>query len=401
MMHLCRKMLALLILCASPLFYTSTQAHAEHLTLGMSSDFSGGNAAMSVDFAAGMTAAFKRYESAYPSANINVISVDDGYEPSRTIYNIHNLIEQKKVVALIGNVGTPTATTTVPIIREKKVLFFAPISGSSLLRPTTTDHYIIHYRASYYQEIEALMKALLTHTSLTGEDIAVFGQQDSFGDGGRQHVKDLIHQYHIPNATAVLQMDYPRNSLAVEYAVADLLVQHPTPKVIFMIGSSVASAKFIRMVRQYGLDPLFVGISFMGDRRLASHLKNIKARILISQVVPSLDSALPITKEFHTDMQHFSPGGSLTPLSLEGYIAARILTKALIPGYHMNQEMLIDSLESLGSFDLGLGVPLKLTPTEHQASQSVWLTQLKEGEYHPISVEQAAQLLNETNEGAL
>jgi branched-chain amino acid transport system substrate-binding protein len=70
---------------------------------------------------------------------------------------------------------------------------------------------------------------------------------------------------------------------------------------------------------------------------------------------------------------------------LEGYIAARILTRALekIRG-SLTRETIVDALEGLGQFDIGLGEPLYLSRMEHQASHRVWPTQLKEGRFVPF-----------------
>ena len=53
-----------------------------------------------------------------------LIVLDDGYEPSRTAPNVRQLIEKDDVLAIIGDVGTPTATAAIPIANEQKTLFF-------------------------------------------------------------------------------------------------------------------------------------------------------------------------------------------------------------------------------------------------------------------------------------
>ena len=79
------------------------------------------------------------------------------------------------------------------------------------------------------------------------------------------------------------------------------------------------------------------------------------------------------------------PSASADFGDLEGYIAARILTLALgkIQGLP-TREAVVDALEGLGQFDLGLAEPLHLSRTEHQASHRVWLTLLKEGRFAPF-----------------
>jgi branched-chain amino acid transport system substrate-binding protein len=48
------------------------------------------------------------------------------------------------------------------------------------------------------------------------------------------------------------------------------------------------------------------------------------------------------------------------------------------------RETIIDALEGLGEFDIGLGEPLHLSRTEHQASHRVWPTLLKEDRFVPF-----------------
>lgn len=357
---------------------------AQTITLGMSSAFSGDNASMGEDFLAGAQAGFARFHDR-TGHTIQLTTLDDAYDPRQTAPNTRHLITEEKVIALFGNLGTPTVAVSAPIATESKTLLFAPVTGSPIIRPKTPDRYIINYRASYEEEITAAFDALMKEHLLKENDIALFNQKDMFGNTSKNHLTKLMQKHGIQHQEGLFQMEYSRNTLAVEHAVADLLIRHPTPKVIFIVGSAAPSAKFIRLTRQYGLDPLFIGISFMGSRLFIEELQDVPAKIIISQVVPHFEEkSLPIIVDFHQDMTRFSPHNPLNPLSLEGYIAARIFTKALPNTEHINHETMIDALESLGQFDIGLGVPLMLSPEEHQASHSIWLTQLKDGKLIPI-----------------
>ncbi|MCW4630591.1 MULTISPECIES: ABC transporter substrate-binding protein [Marinomonas] len=357
---------------------------AQTITLGMSSAFSGDNASMGEDFLAGAQAGFARFHNR-TGHTIELTTLDDAYDPRQTAPNTRRLIKEEKVTALFGNLGTPTVAVSAPIATETKTLLFAPVTGSSIIRPKTPDRYIINYRASYEEEITAAFDALMKKYLLKESDIALFNQKDMFGNTSKNHLTKLMQKYGIQHQEGLFQMEYSRNTLAVEHAVADLLIRHPTPKVIFIVGSAAPSAKFIRLTRQYGLDPLFIGISFMSSRLFIEELQDVPAKIIISQVVPHFEEkSLPIIVDFHQDMTRFSPQNPLTPLSLEGYIAARIFTTALLNTEHINHETIIDALESLNQFDIGLGVPLTLSPAEHQASHSIWLTQLKDGKLIPI-----------------
>jgi len=150
-----------------------------------------------------------------------------------------------------------------------------------------------------------------------------------------------------------------------------------------MVGAYAACARFIQVCEEIGLRSLFVNVSFVGSVPLAAALGKTEASVAVTQVVPTLDSPLPIVNEFAGDLGEQASAAS--PSKLEGYIAARILVMALerIRG-EPSRESIVDALEGLGCFDAGLGKPLHLGPAEHQASHRVWPTVLKDGKFVPL-----------------
>lgn len=396
-MVLSRLVVFSFLLLASLSFASKSQS-TQIIKAGMSGAFSGDNASMGEDFTAGARAAFFRFNEE-TGHTIQLLTMDDAYDPKKVAPNVRTLIEKDLVNVLFGNIGTPTVAVSAPIALESKTLLFAPVTGSSVIRPITPDRYLINYRASYEEELSRVFDALAAELKLTQDDIALFNQQDMFGISSRKYLNDLINKHNIDPKDGLFQLEYSRNTLAVENAVADLLIRTPTPKVIFLVSSAGPSAKFIRLTREYGLDPLFIGISFMGNRLFLEQLQDVPARILITQVVPSFrDQKLPIAANFREDMAKYSPQAKLNSLSFEGYIAAQIFTKPFTNELPTSREKIIDALESLGKFDIGLGIPLILSPQEHQASHSVWLTQLKEGKLVQVPFTTAPELyLNHTN----
>jgi ABC-type branched-subunit amino acid transport system substrate-binding protein len=153
-----------------------------------------------------------------------------------------------------------------------------------------------------------------------------------------------------------------------------------------MTGAYAPCAKFIRLCRASGLSPLFLNVSFVGGNSLAEALGKCDARIIVTQIVPPpSDESVPIVREYRADLKAMDPSASSGFVDLEGYIAARILTLALekIQG-PPTREAVVDALEGLGKFDIGLGEPLYLSRTEHQASHRVWPTLLKGGQFVPF-----------------
>ena len=119
-----------------------------------------------------------------------------------------------------------------------------------------------------------------------------------------------------------------------------------------------------------------MNVSFVGTGGLQNALPAGTANgIGVSQVVPfPWDRRVPVVAEYLRLMrqQQRSPRYGFT--SLEGFLAARLLTEALQrAGANPTRQGLVTAFESLGQLDLG-GFRISLGPRDHQASDFVDLT---------------------------
>jgi len=75
--------------------------------------------------------------------------------------------------------------------------------------------------------------------------------------------------------------------------------------------------------------------------------------------------------------------------ALEGWIVGNLLAEGLRrAGKDLDSERLVAALEGIRDLDVGIGVRLAFSPTEHQASHKVWGTALQpDGSYRQIDLE--------------
>lgn len=372
-------------------------AESNDLVLGMSTALSGPTAELGRHMRDGVQIGLDRInrQGGIRGQRLRLQVYDDGYEPYRVAPNMRTLIEQDQVLAVIGNVGTPTAIAAVPIAQAQQTLFFAPFTGAGLLRKMPPERYVINYRASYAQEITAMVDALIEQGGLRPDQIAFFTQRDGYGDAGYVGGYSALRRHGLKDERQVLHVRYERNTLAVENALADLLFSRNDIRAIIMVGAYAPCAKFIRLARQSGLSALFLNVSFVGSELLLRKLGDSGDDVLVTQVVPPLHvEGAPIVQEYLEDFKRFNPQGRADYVGLEGYIAARLLGHGLsqVQG-PLTRESVIQALEQLGSFDLGIGAPLYLSPLQHQASQHVWVTRFRRGVIVPFAWSQIGSLL--------
>src|SRR5438046_9490921 len=117
------------------------------------------------------------------------------------------LYEKEQVFGIIGNVGTPTAVVAVPFALERRMLFFGAFTGAGVLRRDPPDRYVFNYRASYAEETAEIVQHLLTVRRIKPEEIAVFAQQDGFGDAGFGGVAKALRKAGF-DAQQVLRVGY-------------------------------------------------------------------------------------------------------------------------------------------------------------------------------------------------
>ncbi len=115
--------------------------------IGMSAAFSGPAEALGNGMRSGIEGCFKHVNErgGVHGRPLELIPLDDAYEPSKTAPNMRRLIDQEDVFAVIGNVGTPTAAVAVPIANEKSIPLFGAFTGAGLLRKNPPDRYVINY----------------------------------------------------------------------------------------------------------------------------------------------------------------------------------------------------------------------------------------------------------------
>ena len=291
-------------------------------------------------------------------------TLDDGYEPPRAVENTKKFINEERVFALFGYVGTPTSAAVLPIFTEARVPFVGPFTGAELLR-TPVNRYIFNVRASYFDETEAIVQHL---TAMSVNRIAVFYQNDAYGQAGLAGVERAMKKRNLEIAA---KGTVERNTVDVAKSVAD--IRKVDPQAIVMISAYKSCAAFITEMKKAGSNPTFWNVSFVGSKALAKELDREGRGVQISQVVPfPWDSSIPVVKEYRALLAEAKgePGFG----TLEGYIAAKVMVEGLRrAGKNLTRESFIKAMESLNPYDVG-GFKVAYSPDSHNGSKFVDLT---------------------------
>jgi ABC-type branched-subunit amino acid transport system substrate-binding protein len=364
------------------------------IRFGMAAPFSGPAKELGRQMKLGIDTAFNRINDAggVEGRMLKLVAADDGYEPTRTPDAMKQLYEKEQVFGIIGNVGTPTAVVAVPYALERRMLFFGAFTGANVLRHDPPDRYVFNYRASYAEETDAVVRYLVKLRRIPPRQIAVFAQQDTYGDSGFAGVAKAIRALGA-NDGAIVRLNYKRNTVDVDDAINQLKLQKPPIKAVVMVATYRAAAKFIERTHDAYPGMLYTNVSFVGSTALADELMLLGPRyasgVIVTQVVPAVSGYSSAVLEYKNALAKYFPGEAPDYVSLEGYVAANVLISGLKrSGQQVDTEKLIDVLENTRNFDLGLGANLSFGRAEHQASHKIWGTALDEnGKYQAIELE--------------
>src|SRR5689334_24056625 len=109
---------------------------ADKIIFGQAAALDGPAAALGQGMREGILAAFAKANKAggVKGHRLELVSRDDGYDPNRSIQAAKQVIDQDKVFALIGSVGTPTSAAAQPIATDAGVPFIGAFTGAEFLR---------------------------------------------------------------------------------------------------------------------------------------------------------------------------------------------------------------------------------------------------------------------------
>ncbi len=305
---------------------------------------------------------------------IKMIAYDDGYDPSRCVFNTQKLINEDKVFALFNYVGTPTSVKIIPIVEETKIPLLGLFTGANILREPFK-RYIINVRASYYQETSAMVKHFVEDLDI--KKIAVFYQYDDYGFDGLKGTEIALQRYGLaPVATG----SYIRGTLDVEDGLDKIIASGA--QAVILIGTYDPCAKFIKLARSKGFDPIFHNVSFVGSEELARKLGQEGEGVIITQVVPPPGERvlLPAAEDYARLLAKYYPQRTPTFAGFEGFINAKILMEGLRrAGKEITREDFINAIETLDIYFVGIGAKVSFGPNDRQGLDQVYFTRIEDG----------------------
>ncbi len=285
---------------------------------------------------------------------IELVTLDDKFDPKLAAANARELIEGRKVVAMFMTRGTPHTEAVIPVLEQHGVPLIAPSTGAMVLHAPIRKH-VFNVRATYQREAE---KAIAHLTSIGITRIAILHVDDSFGQDGLAGAQKGLKAAHL---AAAVVAKFDRNK--PDFAGIAHLPGRQQAQAVMIIGSGPAVVAGLRAIKATGVRAQFVTLSNNASDGFIQLLGDDAQGVIVSQVLPKT-MMYAFVKEA-AQLAQASQLTELSPAMLEGYASAKVLVEALRrSGNKPTRERIQAALEGMRKFDLG-GLEISYSPTDH------------------------------------
>ncbi len=300
---------------------------------------------------------------------INLVSLDDGYSPPKTVEQIRKLVEQDEVLATFNTLGTAPNSAIHKYMNAKKVPHLLLSTGATKWGDPKNFPWTMGFNLSYQSEGAIYAKWLLKNKP--NAKVAVLYQNDDYGKDVLKGVKDglgakgaamIVKEatYEVSDPTVDSQI------LTLKDSGADTFINITTPKF---------AAQAIRKAYDSGWKPLQivnnVGASVGSVLTPAGLDKSVGLMTLQYYKDPNDPQWKddPAMLEWRAFMgRYYRDGDPKDASNMYGYLTAQTMVQVLKQcGNDLTRENVMKQAANLKSFKLALllpGMSVNTSPTD-------------------------------------
>lgn len=288
---------------------------------------------------------------------IELVSLDDKFDPVIAAQNAAKLISDPDIVALFLTRGTPHTQAIMPLLNEHKISLIAPSTGAMALHKPVHP-WVFNVRSSYQREAELLARQL----SLNGgmDTVAVIQANDSFGADAYQGIEVAVK-----DSGKKLAAHETFDRAKPDFATLVPKVMASKPMSIIFIGTGQAVVDGVAALRAAGSRASIATLSNNASSGFITAMGKNATNMVVSQVFPSARTFQVAMAAEATELAKRSNIKEVTPQMMEGFAAAKVLVVALQrAGSDVSRSSIKKALEGFNNVDIG-GMELSYSPTDH------------------------------------
>lgn len=268
---------------------------------------------------------------------IKLITMDDQGKAEEAASVVTRMIEQEKVVALIGEVASSRSLAAAPIAQSKKIPMVTPSSTN----PKVTEVGDFIFRTCFIDPFQGTVMAKFAYETLKLKKVAVLRDVKSDYSVGLSDF--FIQKYKELGGEIVADMSYQSND--VDFKAQLTQMKSKNPDGLFIPGYYTEVGLISRQARDLGMKAKLLG----GDGWDSPKLSEIGGKSIDGGAFSnhySNETTDPVAVEF---MNKFKSKFNKMPdgLSAAGYDAAKVLFKAMEATGELTPQAVRDQLSKI------------------------------------------------------
>ena len=310
---------------------------------------------------------------------IRFIYENDSYQPAKTVAAVKKLVEEDKIFALVGGLGTPNNAAVMDYLVAANVPHVWPATGSGILAvPFKKNIYAVQLNYT----IEATLLTQYALDKVAAKKFAVFYQNDGFGKEGLDAVQAELKKRGLAAAAAVsyetADTNFTAQALKLQTSGADTVILYAVPKP----GGSI-----IAEMGKIGFSPKLLSSSVINDPSIFQLAGPAIEGMLINAYLPAFDDVSnPKIVEYQAFMVKYAPKEQIGGFSEVGYAYAQVFIEALKrAGKDLTRDSFITNLDQMKDFKGSLVPSLSYSPTDHAGVKAAYFQAAKGGKFVTIT----------------
>jgi branched-chain amino acid transport system substrate-binding protein len=256
---------------------------------------------------------------------IRYVQEDDQYDPAKTVPLVKKMVEEDKVFAFLGGLGTPNGVAVLDYLVQNKVPHLAPSSGSGKWSDPVVPGY---YAWQLNYKTEARILAKYGTETLNKKKFAIFYQNDDFGKEGFNEAKSALQKR---GGEVVAEVAY--NTSDTDYSAHALKLQQSGAEAVLTWAVPAPFGSLMKEAGKIGFKPTWLNSAVVNDasvRKLASEEQQ-GAFFVGWQPNPDdpANAENPAIKDWRENLPKYGPDVPLNNFSLTGWGQARLLREVL------------------------------------------------------------------------
>jgi branched-chain amino acid transport system substrate-binding protein len=310
---------------------------------------------------------------------LKLLVEDSGYDPKKAVLAAQKLVNQDKIFAMVGHLGTAHNNAAMPIQFEKNVINFAPTTAArEMYEPLHRLKYAT--LSSYYDQVRLTLPVLVKDKG--SKKICAIYQDDEFGlevlRGAEAALKPLNMDLAERTSFKRGATDFSSQVARMKASGCDLVVMGT------IIRETIGT---IAEARKTGFSPVFMGtaasytdlIHKLGGKAMDGFYSTMTVQN------PYLDEASQPLR-FWANKYKTKFGDDPSVLSAYGYIGADLFIKALEKaGPNLTADAFVKAADTLvAPTDIFGSPPISFTATKRLGSDWSRLSQIQDGKWKVV-----------------